>query len=272
MTPRTRKPAAPKRDRSGYYPTPRGKFMSVTTILSNGIPKPNLVHWAACEVARSAVDNLPRLVRVRGQQQREEAFDWLRRAAETKRDTAANLGSAVHAAVEATILGQPLPEPPDEQRPFLDAFARFVDDWHPEWEATEMVVANPDDGWAGTADWWATLPGLGAAVILGDWKTGKGVYAEAALQLSAYRRATVGWLRDGTEIEPPSAARAVVVHLRPDKYPDTGYRVIPMDTSDRVYEAFRSAQRVADYVKTLADELVGEPLEPLDADALEGVA
>jgi hypothetical protein len=266
MTARARKAVAPKRDRSGHYNTPRGKFMSVTTILSNGIPKPNLVHWAACEVARSAVDNLPKLVRVRGQQQREEAFDWLRRAAETKRDTAANLGSAVHSAVEAIILGEPKPEPSDEQKPFLAAFDRFVADWAPQWESTELVVANPDHGWAGTLDWLATLDGLGPVLVLGDWKTGKGVYAEAALQLAAYRRATVGWMSNGTEVEMPYAERAVVVHLRPDNYPDTGYRVIPVDTSDRVYAAFRSAQQVAEYAKTLADQLVGEPLE---AKALE---
>jgi hypothetical protein len=258
----TRKPAPPKRDRSGYYNTPGGKLMSVTTILSNGIPKPALVHWAASEVARSAVDNLPRLVRVRGSHQRDEAYDWLRKAAEQKRDTAANLGSAVHAAVESLILGEPRAEPTDEQRPFLAAFERFCVDWRPQWQTAELVVANPADGWAGTADWWATLDGHGPAIVLGDWKTGKGVYAEAALQLSAYRRATVGWLKDGTEVEPPYATEAVVVHLRPDKYPDTGYRVIPLDTSDRVYAAFRSAQQVAQYVKGFADELVGEPLEP----------
>lgn len=264
MTTTTRRPPkAPPKRTSGYYDTPSGKLMSVTTILGAGIPKPALVHWAALEVAKSAVDNLPTLVKVRGQRQRDEAVTWLKRAAESKRDTAANLGSAVHAAVESLILDEPRPEPTDEQLPFLAAFDRFCRDWHPQWEATEMVVANPDDGWAGTADWWATIPDLGSALVLGDWKTGKGVYAEAALQLSAYLRATVGWLKDGTEVEPPRADRAVVVHLRPDKYPDTGYRVLPLDTSDAVYAAFRSAQQVAEYVKTLADQLVGEPVNPV---------
>jgi hypothetical protein len=265
----TKPKAAPKRDRSGFYNTPAGKLMSVTTILSNGIPKPNLVHWAAWEVAKSAVDNLPRLVRVRGQQQRDQAVDWLRKAAETKRDTAANLGSAVHKAVECQILDQPAPEPTEEQRPFLAAFNQFVADWRPQWESTELVVAHPEHGWAGTLDWLATLDGLGPALVLGDWKTGKGVYAEAALQLSAYIRAKVGWMANGTEVEVPAAARAVVVHLRPDKYPGRGYAVLPMDTSDRVYEKFRAAQEVAAYVKGMADELVGDPIEPA---VLQGVS
>jgi hypothetical protein len=263
-----RKPAAPKRDRSGYYNTPAGKLMSVTTILSNGIPRPKLVDWAAGEVARCAVDNLPRLVRVRGAQQREDTFGWLRNAANAKRDTAASFGSAIHAAVESLILGEPKPEPTEEQRPFLDAFERFCSDWRPQWETAELVVANPDDGWAGTADWWATLDGYGPAIILGDWKTGNGVYSDAALQLSAYRRAKVGWLKDGTEVEPPSASEAVVVHLRPAKYPDVGYRMYPMDTSDQTYADFRAAQAVAEYRALRSESLIGEPLVP----AIEEVA
>lgn len=264
MPARTRKPAGPpKRDRSGYYNTPGGKFMSVTTILSNGVPKPALPHWAAREVARCAIDNLPKLARVRGRAAREEAYEWLRCAAETKRDTAADLGSAVHHAVEATILEQPMPEPTEEQAPFLQAFANFVADWSPEWEATEMVVAHPEDEWAGTADWWAyiTLPDVGRVLVLGDWKTGKGVYAEAALQLAAYRRATVGWLKDGTEVIPPPAEHAVVVHLRPDKYPDRGYALIPLDTGDAAYAAFLSAKKVAIYTRGLAKTLVGDPID-----------
>ena len=263
-------PAAPTRDREGYYKTPYGRLMSVTTILSNGVPKPALVHWAAREVAQCAVDNLPRLARVRGQAARSQTFDWLRRAAEVKRDTAAKLGGAVHDALEASVLDQPWPEPTEEQEPFLAAFARFVADHDPVWEAAEMTLANPADGWAGRGDWWATLPRLDvAALVIGDTKTGKGVYAEAGLQLSAYQRATHGWLRDGTEVTPPAATRALVLHLRPDAYPDRGYGLIPVDTGEGVYEAFLAAARVAAFVKGDAEHVVGEPIE---APNLAGVA
>lgn len=251
--------AAPHRDRSGYYSTPHGRFMSVTTILSGGIPKPALVHWSAAEVARAALDNLPRLVQARGRSARAECFEWLRRASETKRDRGAALGSAVHRAVEAEVLGAPRPEPGPDEQAVLAGFFRFVEDWRPVWEATELVLANPADGWAGTGDAWAHLPALDALVVI-DWKSGKGVYDEAALQLSAYQRATVGWLRDGTEVTPPAASRAVVVHLRPDAYPETGYAVLPVDTSDQTYQQFLDASRVAQR----RTGLIGQPL-PLAA-------
>lgn len=270
MTDRKQTNGPPRRDRSGIYTLPDGtRCMSVTTIIGNGVPKPALVHWAAIEVARCAVDHLPKLSRVRGAAAREEAFQWLRRAAERKRDTAANLGSTVHDLVEATILGQPFPDPTDEQAPFLDAYTNFVDDHQPVFESTELVLAHPGHGWAGRGDAWATLPALGSGLALIDWKSGRGTYAEAALQLSCYRRATIGWLKDGTEIVPPETDRAYVVHLRPEKYPDRGYAIYPVDTSDEVYEHFRAAQSVAQWGIGLAKTAIGEPIELPDTDTAE---
>lgn len=253
----------PMRDNDGYYRMPDGrKLMSVTTIIENGIPKPGLVHWAAIEVAKCAMDYLPRLLRARGEEARENTYQWLRRAAERRRDTAADLGGAIHDAVEATILGTPWPEPTDEQRPFLEAFARFCDRWQPEFEASEMVVANLTDGYCGRGDvWmWLTLPEVGRVRVIGDWKSGKNVYPEAAMQLSGYARAEVGWLRDGTQITPPHPEHAVVVHLRPDKYPQTGgYRVRPVDISDDTYAAFRHAQATAeDWVRGRSKLVIGK--------------
>lgn len=254
----------PMRDNDGYYHMPDGrKLMSVTTVIEHGIPKPGLVHWAAIEVAKCAMDYLPRLLRARGEEARENVYQWLRRAAERRRDSAADLGTSIHDAVEASILGTPWPEPTDEQRPFLDAFARFCDRWQPDWEASEMVVANLEHGWAGKGDAWARLilPNLGPKpiLIIIDWKSGKNIYPEVALQLSAYARAEVAWLRDGTMVTPPQPQHAAVVHLRPDKYPKTGgYRIRPVDISDATYAAFCNAQATAEgWVKGRSKTVIG---------------
>jgi hypothetical protein len=56
----------------------------------------------------------------------------------------------------------------------------------------------------------------------------------------------------------------VVVHIRPQKYPDTGYRIYPMDTSDDVYDCFLSARKTAvKWMKGLEKTAVGEPYEPI---------
>lgn len=251
------------RDNDGYYRMPDGrKLISVTTALSDGIPKPGLVHWAAWEVARCAMDYLPRLLRARGEDQRRAILSWLQKAAERRRDSAADLGTSIHDAVDATILGTPWPAATDEQRPYLDAFARFCDRWQPEFEASEMVVANLTAGYAGKGDaWtWLVLPDLGKVLTILDWKTGKNTYPEVGLQLSAYARAEVAWLRDGTQVVPPQPKYAVVVHLRPDKYPQTGgYRIRPVDITDETYAAFLHAKATAeDWVRGRSNIVLGK--------------
>lgn len=255
-------PQAPMRDDNGYYHLPDGrKLLSVTNIIGQGSPKPLLVHWAAWEVARCAMDWLPRLIRARGDEDRKRALSWLQKAAERRRDDAADLGSAIHDAVEAHVLGAPSPEPTDEQRPYLDAFRRFCERFQPEWEAAEMVVANLTDGYAGKGDaWmWLTLPDLGRALLMVDYKTGKNVYPEVGLQLSAYSRADIGWLRDGTRVTPPRVHHAAVVHLRPEKYSKTGgYRVRPVDISDDTYAQFLRVKATAEWLRDRSGDVVGK--------------
>lgn len=267
MTARARKPAGPpRRDRSGFYPTPAGRLMSVTTVLSNGIPKPALVHWAAFEAAQCAVDNIPALARARGESARRDMRTWIQHAAERKRDTAANLGTVVHGFLEAQILGEPTPEFTDEQQPFIDAFARFLDDWQPEFEASELTVGNPSQGYAGTLDAIARVPSLGADLLMLDWKTGKGIYPEVGMQLAAYRRCPIGWTRpDGVEVDVPATSAAMVLHLRPEHMPGGepgGYAFVPVKTDDAVFAKFLAAKEIAEAVLKdgLFESILSEPL------------
>lgn len=256
----------PIRDDDGYYHMPDGqRLMSVTTILQHGVPKPNLVHWAAWEVARCAMDYLPRMLRARGEEERRSVLGWLQKAAERKRDDASDMGIAIHDIAEAYILGKPCPEPNEDQAPFVEAFARFCRHWNPCWEAAEMVVANYTHGYAGKADIWVdlTLPDAGPGPVrtIVDIKTGKNYYPEVAMQLSAYNNAEVGFLRDGTQITPPRATHGAVLHLRPSRYSKTGgYRLVPVDISDETFKSFLNAQRTAvGWVKGRSVTVLGKP-------------
>lgn len=266
MTPRPRQAAPPKRDRSGYYATSKGRFMSVTTILSNGVPKPALMHWAAFEAAQCAVDNIPALIQARGSSARQELRNWIQRAAERKRDTAADLGTTVHGFLEAQILGEPTPQYTDEQLPFIEAFGRFLDAWQPEFEASELTVANPEHGYAGTLDAIARVPAVGPDLLMLDWKTGKSIYPEVGMQLAAYRRCPIGWTRPaGQEVEVPATTGAMVLHLRPEAMPGGepgGYAFVPVLTDDLVFEAFLAAKVVAlaSARDSLFDNILGQPL------------
>lgn len=194
-------------------------------------------------------------------------YDWLRRAPLRKKDERADIGSAVHRIIEAEVLGQPVPAElldDEDMAPYLFHFGRFVRQWDVAFEASEMVVGNRTAGYAGTLDYLLRSPLIAAefgvpadTVLMGDTKTGgeldvKGVYPEAALQMSAYRMAEVAWLRDGSTVPMPAThSVGVVLHLRPE-----GYRVIPVACGDDVFAAFSIVQQAAAWVSGLSKTVV----------------
>lgn len=285
----------PARQGNGYYAdhTTGDRLRSVTTILSGGVPKPGLVHWAGNTCTDSAIENLPLLVAAsRHPEQLEELRAWIKKAHTRKKDERAEVGSLVHRVIESRILGTQLPESISigdtewaldgpELAPFLEHLLRFEADWKPRWTASEMVVANPEDGYAGTLDYLLGADGLiGDALrakgykvpagvdLMGDTKTGgdwgrvtaaghvHGVYPEAGLQMSAYRRAKVAWLRDGSRVPmPPAAEVGIVLHLRPE-----GYRIYPARCGDLEYRYFRHAQMVDEWSSRISSARADDPV------------
>jgi hypothetical protein len=279
---RRRKAAAPAptgpdripKPSQGWYRIPGTdtKLRRVTTILSQGFPKPQLVFWAANLTAEAAFNTLPTLVAAsRRPETRDDAYDWLRKGHIRKKDERGEIGGAVHDVIEAKILGTPIPEvllSDRELAPFIDHFLRFVDEWQITFEASEMTVGNLTDGWAGKLDYLFRSPIIAAllevprqTLFIGDTKTGgeldeKGVYPEAGAQMSAYRRAEVCWLRDGSQVPMPAVhSTGIVLHLRPE-----GFRVMPLLCGDDVYGVFRHVQQVAEFQRVLSKSVVGEAL------------
>lgn len=272
----------PRRSTAGFYKDPAtGDLLrSVTTILSQGSPKEALIHWAGKLVAETAMEHLPQLVRAsRTEQGTRDMTDWLKRAHTRKKDERADIGTAVHHLIEARVLGTPVPDEVannPEMKPFAFHFDRFVDEWQIEFTASEMVVADYTQKFAGTLDYLLRSPLLAEALgcpadmdIPGDTKTGgeldertydgniRGVYPEAGVQMSAYRKAKYGWLRDGTRVEMPERHHVgVVLHLRPE-----GYRLYPVDCGDEVFEAFTFIRRVAEFQTGRAKTVVGQALK-----------
>lgn len=169
MPPRTRKAPPtgvariPKRS-MGFYrcPLTGQKYRSVTTTLSQGIPKEALVFWAGNVVAESAMSNLPYLIKASmSASASAEAYDWLRRAHTRKKDERADIGSAVHKVIEHHILQTPVPEEiandPD-LAPYLTQFEAFTRDYGVTYTASEMVVASDEDLYAGTLDFMFQSP------------------------------------------------------------------------------------------------------------------
>lgn len=251
------------------------KLRRVTTILEQGCSKGDaLTFWAGNITAETAMNNLPYLVSSSlHPERRTEAYDWLRRAHTRKKDERADIGTAVHRLIESKVLGTPMPEEllaDEDLAPYVSHFLRFVEEWQVEFEASEMVVGNEEDGYAGTLDYLLRSRLIAAAlaelfqvevpedsVFCGDTKTGgeldvKGVYPEASLQMAAYRKAKVAWLRDGTKVPMPATFwSGVVLHLRPE-----GYRLIPAVADDAVYAAFLTVKANAEWTSGLSKTVI----------------
>jgi hypothetical protein len=275
LTTNGRSPRNAKTTSRGRIYSWNGKsFWSVTTILK-ALPKEALIGWAARSVAEYAVANRHRLdamlQAVRIQQNGDSytitadpnavtaAIDWLRGAPWRERERKKDLGSAVHARIEAVIKGQPLPEVPAELAPYMSHFDRFVVDFKPRFLMSEASVYNPTESYAGTLDFIAEYDIEGTVLtLLTDVKTGKDVYSEAAQQMAAYQRATFVGLPDGTEAPMPKTDGAFVLHVTEDDY-----EVRPVLTSDEVYRSFLFVREVFRWLEGTSKEAIGSAIPGL---------
>lgn len=232
--------SAPRNARSRgsqrYYSWRSENYWSVTTILQ-AVPKPALINWAKKFTAEYAVDNFDKLGALvepdaDGTVDRQAAVDWLKGAAYRDRDRKADIGSQIHAATEAYVLGKPFPAWPKTIAPQMRAFERFLADYEPEFQMTEASVYNKTERYAGTLDGIVAIDGR---VLVGDTKSGKAIYPEVALQLAAYRFAEFVGAPDGSENPMPETDGAFALHL-----PAQGgsYDVVDVKADEEVFRYF----------------------------------
>lgn len=272
-----------------------GKFWSVTTIVNGGLPKPVLVNWAKKYVSTYAVDNYKRLGALlepddAGFVDKEGAIAWLKDSPYRDRDRKGALGTLVHDAAEAYILGKPFPEWGPDMAPRMEQFMRFLDRHAPDYMEgmVEAPVYNRAERYAGTLDGICTIGGLPCADCQGkgltgqdgrpgivlpaeecrtcrgtgksakgrrvliDYKTGKGVYPEVALQLAAYRHAEFIGAPDGSEIPMPEVDACVVLHI-----PDEGeYQLIEVQADEEVFQAFKYVREVFRFMEETSKRVI----------------
>lgn len=246
------------------------KVPGVTTILSNGIPKPGLVNWAANTVADAVVNGLTLArtpdgaTRIVADNLVQELLDWnesrgsyairvgnekLPRLALAKilaslryRDTdeASKKGTAVHNLAEKLGRGEEV-EVPEHLSGHVDSYLRFLDEWDPQGALLERVVVNRRWRYMGKLDLIADFERYGRGLL--DVKTSRsGVYAETALQLAGYRYAET--MLDGeTEVPMPEVDWCGVVWVRAD-----GYDVYRMDVTPATFRTFLYAKQVGEWL------------------------
>jgi hypothetical protein len=228
-----------------FYPWKESKYVSVTTAISEGIPKPQLNRWFVRSMAEVAATNRGDLALL----SEERAKEWLMAYRSPRDGTAAILGSSIHSMIERIIKGLPCREPSAEEAPYIKAFMAFVNKRKPKFIESEATVFSREHGYAGTMDAMMEIDGN---VYVVDTKTGKGVWPEAALQLAAYRHADFFGRPDGTEDPIPTCSGGLVLHLRPQ-----GHQVVPVDTGPEVFDTFLSALDVFRWVNIDSAHVIG---------------
>lgn len=238
-----------------YVDATGAKIPGVTGILSDGLPKPALINWAANVTAETAVNRWDEL----GALTVSERLKLLKGARYADRDAAARRGTEVHALAERLARGEQVTVP-DELAGHVESYVRFLDDWDPRPILLEATVYHRQYGYAGTLDMVADLAD-GRRWLLDVKTTRSGVYGETALQLAAYRYADRYLDADGQAADMPQVDATGVIWVRAD-----GYDLVPVQADEQALTAFRHIAVVARTSKVLPD-LVGEAVHPQEVPA-----
>lgn len=228
------------------------KIPGVTTIL-NAMAKPALVDWAARTVAEAAVDDWDRWSKLAPSKR----FQELSRAHRSSNKAAAARGTRIHALADK-LQHEADVEVPDDLRGPVEAVARWLDLWQAETVWSETPVAHTAYRYGGTFDAVLDTPKLGRVLL--DFKTGKGVFPETALQLAAYRYADVA-LVDGEEVDMLEVDRCVVAHVTSDDV-----ETLPVDASEDTWRTFLYLAQVHRWTSVQGDrktqDAIGQAVWP----------
>jgi hypothetical protein len=238
--------------RGHIYEIDGRKAPGVTTILGGTMPKPALVEWAGNVTAAYAVDHWDEL----SPEPPSKRLEILKKAKWAERDAAANRGTDVHALAEKYILDKTI-EIPEALDGHVRSYEKFVHDFNVTPVHVEFVVAHRQVGYCGTVDLVADV--LGRRTLL-DLKTSRsGIFAETALQLTAYEHAEVYLDPQGHEqpMTDLGIEQVAAIHVTAD-----GYQLIPIQNRDEIWVYFRHLawlHRRADDLPTWLGRAVDAP-------------
>lgn len=187
-------------------------YPGVTSILKVVDKSDALMAWAARNTAEAALKlsgTLPQLLAEVGP---EGVVRALTARSAWKRDEAAQLGTDVHELADKFIRGVPH-EIPDFAKKHVAGYAEWWQASGWSLRTSEAMVINPEQRYGGTLDLLAR--DRDGKTVLADIKTGKGVYSEAVLQLTAYGTAPL--IQTDTGIfAMPKVDRHVILHVTAD--------------------------------------------------------
>jgi hypothetical protein len=230
------------------------RIPSVTKLIGDGIPKPNLIDWAAKIAAEYAADHIDEIAPL----ERAAAIDLIKNAHSRSRNFAAAKGTEIHGIAQRLAAGEQV-DVPETITGYVDAYLAFTEDWQPEPLAVEAAIVNVRWRYGGTFD---LLARIGEEITLIDIKTGgSGVWPETCLQIAAYRGAEKMLGPDGKEMPMPATDSGHALWL----LDDGSYELLPVESGPDIFAVFLHACHVAAFMDRKKDDLIGLPLATPEA-------
>lgn len=239
---------------------------SVTTIIGGGIPKPALAPWNAKMVATYAVEHREAWQDL----EPADAIDLLKRSPFRHTKNRADEGTIVHTALDAYAAGLP-----DDQIPIpknkslvkqIEGALQFLRDFKVTPHHSEVTIFSREHEYAGTTDLLGDVtfpdemfivPQEARCII--DYKTGKAIYDDYAVQLIAYAFGDfIAAKVNGEPTELPVPMVDYVIVVRPKRR--GGYEAKVFKPTEDVFELFLAAKVIHGRDDTLADASMGNML------------
>ena len=207
-------------DGTGTIPKGR-KLPSVTGILSLlGLSKEAIARWAAREAASACAEYLMEGA-APGDAIQRARFEPFR-----KRDDAADAGTLAHAMIDAFLKGKEIEDDPFLPSTVMRAARGALDRFRAWWELgeyevlhTELALVDQRMGYGGTID--SVLRRVrDGALVVGDLKTGKGVYDEQLVQLGGYSLLL-------HNVAGLAVREGLLIHIPLEKLGDDGQWIMP---------------------------------------------
>lgn len=259
-----------------HYEVEAGVLLpSVTNILS-AIGKPALIGWAAKterELCLSAACALWSEVPLTGKRMEPmvyratlESRIGKQKAHARELAKAGEIGNQVHALIEWNLrreMGQKVGPQPVIADAAQWAFMAY-EDWRKQSGlrpvAIEQVVWSRMHGYAGTMDVLGEIdvPGVGRAMAVLDWKSGKAIYGESSLQNAAYVQALIEM-----GIAAPPLHGLIVRLPKVDTDPEFEVKHIHADEQPELFRVFLAARDLWRWQQVVEAEATGVlPVHP----------
>lgn len=249
---------------SSYQHPHTGEMVPSVTTISGLIDKSSFLGpWHASLAAQWAAANLPLLVSTFDQtKDLDQVIDLIKGGAKRAASEGRDLGSLAHNTIEAICRGEQ-PEIPEMVQHHVQSWTEFMTRYVKRVIWMEQTVWSHQFKYAGTGD--VLFEFHDGRIALVDYKTGKEVHADAAMQLVALARADVIVTTDG-EMPMPKIDELGVLHLPAPVRTPTGrvsvrgkwsYRIIPPEKHENAWSSFLALRHAHDWEKNHAKESLG---------------